>query len=86
MTWQPQKNNNASCGTSEIYILTAVLRFGSLGRRKRALFAAMSEYPDSHIYIPDVDIWTFLFERKSKPFSDDQGTNYPDLFINGFAD
>lgn len=30
-----------------------------------------SQYPN--IPIPDVDLWTFLFDRKDKPFSDDKG-------------
>lgn len=31
-----------------------------------------SSYPD--ITVPEVDLWAFMFERKDKPFSDDQGT------------
>lgn len=30
-----------------------------------------SSYTD--IEIPNVDLWAFMFERKDKPFSDDQG-------------
>lgn len=30
-----------------------------------------SSYPN--IPIPDVDLWTFLFERKDRNFSDDKG-------------
>jgi hypothetical protein len=26
--------------------------------------------------IPDVDLWTFLFERKDREFPDDKGPNY----------
>ena len=30
-----------------------------------------STYPD--LDIPNVDIWTFLFERKDRPYPDDKG-------------
>ena len=30
-----------------------------------------SQYP--RIDVPNVDLWTFLFERKDKPFPDDKG-------------
>jgi hypothetical protein len=31
--------------------------------------------PDARtqVPIPELDLWTFLFERESKPFDDDQG-------------
>lgn len=36
-----------------------------------------SAMPSASLYptvdIPDVDLWTFLFERKEKPFPDDHG-------------
>ncbi|KAI9742279.1 MAG: hypothetical protein M1818_004179 [Claussenomyces sp. TS43310] len=32
----------------------------------------MPAHPVSQVEIPNVDIWEFLFERKHKPFSDDQ--------------
>jgi len=39
---------------------------------------ADSLYPP--VDIPNVDLWTFLFERKNKPFPDDHGR--PDrLFV-----
>ena len=33
-----------------------------------------SDSPYPKIDIPNVDLWTFLFERKDKPFADDKGT------------
>jgi hypothetical protein len=32
-----------------------------------------STYP--RLDIPDVDLWTFLFERKDRAYPDDKGTN-----------
>lgn len=40
---------------------------------------AKSTYPD--IDIPDVDIWTFLFERKDKEYPDDKGKTMGNSFI-----
>jgi len=41
---------------------------------------AESLYP--HIDIPDADLWTFLFERKNKPFADDKGI-HPCWYVFG---
>jgi hypothetical protein len=30
-----------------------------------------SSYPD--LTIPNVDLWSFMFERKDRPFPDDKG-------------
>lgn len=43
------------------------------------LFTAMGRSRVADVSIPDVDLWTFLFERKSKPFLDDQGKTSRDL-------
>jgi len=40
---------------------------------------ADSLYPP--VDIPNVDLWTFLFERKDKPFADDHGKQFKFLAI-----
>lgn len=37
-----------------------------------------SPYPS--IEIPNIDLWTFLFERKDRPFPDDKGSCIPCSF------
>jgi hypothetical protein len=39
-----------------------------------------STYPK--LDIPDVDLWTFLFERKDREYPDDKGTIAPFEFEN----
>lgn len=38
-----------------------------------------SQFPSPPI--PDVDLWTFLFERKDKDFSDDKGMHATPLLV-----
>ena len=42
-------------------------------RKLHNLSTEMGRTRAANISIPDVDLWTFLFERKSKPFRNDQG-------------
>lgn len=34
-----------------------------------------SKYPN--VPIPDLDLWSFLFERKDRPYPDDKGIHDP---------